>query len=401
MPFVVPEDVGTTQRRSLSGRRRLQAWERTAGTCVVCGQRIDGVRQRWIVEHIRALELGGADDLENMGAAHEACGREKTRDDHARAATAKRQKIRHLGAEVSPARPLPGSRACALKRKVNGTVVLREADARPHAGAEPEAGQGRAPSPKPKRFAADSPFDRVDRLCLTPAPSAKENKAGTANQMTDRPKTMKPKEADRDGGDAPPSGEILPAIPAHLDFLFDDRPTLPEENEEHYDALLRSMIQQVKPVDVIEAIWVKNIVDLIWEAKRMRQWRGRILIQARLKAVEDFITQALKNEDPTGLSMLGGPSADALAAGWMAGREIEKERVDGMLRGRGLSEADVPAHSFLLRLSDIEKIDRLASSADQRRDALLREIERKRASFAQQVRIATADILDVEHTETR
>lgn len=128
MPYVALEDVGTTPRRSLSGYRRLQAWERTGGTCVVCGQIVDGVRERWIVEHIRALELGGADELENMGPAHEACGREKTCDDHARTARAKRQKIRHLGAAVI-ARPLPGSRTSALKRKINGMVVPREARA--------------------------------------------------------------------------------------------------------------------------------------------------------------------------------------------------------------------------------------------------------------------------------
>ncbi|WP_267427693.1 HNH endonuclease [Methylobacterium sp. GC_Met_2] len=101
MPYVAFEDIGTTQRRSLTGRRRLQAWERTGGRCVVCDLSIDGVRERWIVEHIRALELGGIDELENMGPAHEACGREKTRDDHARTARAKRQKIRHLGATWS------------------------------------------------------------------------------------------------------------------------------------------------------------------------------------------------------------------------------------------------------------------------------------------------------------
>ncbi|WP_456684543.1 HNH endonuclease [Bradyrhizobium sp. P5_C11_2] len=400
MPFVVPEDVGTTQRRSLSGRRRLQAWERTAGTCVICGQRIDGVRERWTVEHIRALELGGADDLENMGPAHEACGREKTRDDHARAAEAKRQKIRHLGADVGPARPLPGSRACALKRKVNGTVILRETHARLRTGAEPKAGQGRALSPKPKTFAAGSPFDRAVRLCRTPAPSAQENRAGTANQKANRPKTVKPKDADEDDGDAPASGEILPAIPAHLDFLFADRPLLPGENEEQYDALLRSIVQQVEPADVIEAIWVKDIVDLIWEAIRLRRWRGQILVQAQLKAVEELIAPGLHGTNPLDLSGFGGPSAEYLAAGWMAGGKIEKDRVEEILQKRGLKAEDVKAHGFLMNLPAIERIDRLSLTADQRREALLREIERKRASFAQQVRTATADVLDVEHTET-
>lgn len=127
MPYSGPEDVGTTYRRPLSARRRLQAWERTGGLCVVCDLRIDGVRERWIAEHIRALELGGADELENMGPAHAVCGRRKTRDDHARAAQAKRQKIRHLGAYVTK-NALPGSRASAFKRKINGTVVRREND---------------------------------------------------------------------------------------------------------------------------------------------------------------------------------------------------------------------------------------------------------------------------------
>lgn len=399
MPFVAREDVGTTQRRFLSGRRRLQAWERTAGACVICGQRIDGVRERWIVEHIRALELGGADDLANMGPAHEACGREKTRDDHARAAEAKRQKIRHLGAVVGPTRPLPGSRACALKRKVNGTVVLRETHAHSGSSAGPEEGQGRAPNLKPKTFPVGHSLARADRLCPTPAPSAKENEAGTANQMTNRPRPAMPRKTDGAHADAPASGELLPPIPAHLDFLFDERPLLPGENADQYDALLRSIVQQVEPSDVIEAIWVKDIIDFIWEAKRLRRWRGQILVQARLKAAEDLIRPALRNADPFGDDGIGGPSADELAAGWVTNSEIEKKRVDAMFQERGLTAADVTAHGFLMNLPAIERIDRLASSVDQRRDTLLREIERKRASFAQQVRTAAADILDVDDTD--
>jgi hypothetical protein len=102
-----------------------------------------------------------------------------------------------------------------------------------------------------------------------------------------------------------------------------------------------------------------------------------------------------------GLSSFGGPSADALAAGWMAGSKSEKGRVDRILQERGLTAEDVKAHGFLMNLPAIERIDRLALTADQRRDSLLREIERKRATLAQQVRSATADILDVEHAETR
>ncbi len=73
MPYADIGNVGTMARRKLTPHRRLRVWETTGGVCVLCERKIDGVRERWIVEHIRALELGGADDLFNLGPAHEAC----------------------------------------------------------------------------------------------------------------------------------------------------------------------------------------------------------------------------------------------------------------------------------------------------------------------------------------
>ncbi len=124
MPFVQIEDVSTTARRKLTPQRPLLVWEKAGGICVLCKRKIDGVRERWIVEHIHALELGGPDDLDNMGPAHETCAAVKTQDDHRRAAQAKRQKIRHIGANGSK-RPLPFGKASPWKRKVSGEIVPR------------------------------------------------------------------------------------------------------------------------------------------------------------------------------------------------------------------------------------------------------------------------------------
>ena len=77
MPLVETSELGTTQRVQLSPRVRLAIWERARGICVICDRRIDGVRERWIIEHIRALELGGADEPDNMGPAHAACAEAK------------------------------------------------------------------------------------------------------------------------------------------------------------------------------------------------------------------------------------------------------------------------------------------------------------------------------------
>lgn len=121
-------DVGTTHRKRLTPRQRLSVWERDKGICCLCHTPIDGVREKWIVEHIIALELGGADDESNMGVAHRRCADQKTngdQGDHARAAKAKRAKRKHLGISTSK-NPLPGGKGTKWKKKMDGSVVKRD-----------------------------------------------------------------------------------------------------------------------------------------------------------------------------------------------------------------------------------------------------------------------------------
>jgi 5-methylcytosine-specific restriction protein A len=106
-------DVGTTSRKAMTPTRRLRIFEAHAGLCVICGGRIDGVREKWIVEHVRALGLGGADDDANCGPAHDACANVKTqRDDIPAIAKAKRRKMKALGIKKPSTfpKPAPGTR---------------------------------------------------------------------------------------------------------------------------------------------------------------------------------------------------------------------------------------------------------------------------------------------------
>ncbi|TXN03428.1 hypothetical protein FV222_08560 [Methylobacterium sp. WL103] len=194
--------------------------------------------------------------------------------------------------------------------------------------------------------------------------------------------------------------DLLPAILRHLDFLFEERPLLPNEDAGQYDTLLRTIIAQVKPADVIEAIWVKDIVDLIWEAKRFRRWRGQILTQTRLQAVTSLILPVLEaqNHSPFEPEAERRREAETLAMGWLNGSADETSATEKLLRTRGLTPMDVTAHTFQLKLPDIERIERMITAADQRRDTLLREIERKRMSLSQQLRAASAEVIDVEPT---
>jgi hypothetical protein len=63
----------------------------------------------------------------------------------------------------------------------------------------------------------------------------------------------------------------LHVLSRDLGSLFAQRPLITGESEDEYDDLLSKVTSAVAPVDMIEAVWVKHIVDLIWEAQRLRR----------------------------------------------------------------------------------------------------------------------------------
>jgi len=100
-------DVGTTKRRSMTPARRLRIFEEHKGVCVLCLNKIDGVREPWTIEHLICLGLGGADEDTNCGPAHETGRRDKDKLDVKAIAKAKRNKQRHLGIRKPSSFPKP------------------------------------------------------------------------------------------------------------------------------------------------------------------------------------------------------------------------------------------------------------------------------------------------------
>lgn len=113
MPFL---DVGTTKRLAMPQMRILRIWEASAGICCLCDRPINGTKDTWFVEHIRALELGGKDTDETCAPAHYACKPAKNAADHSRAAEAKREKAAALGIPTRSTLKGAGFRKAAPKR---------------------------------------------------------------------------------------------------------------------------------------------------------------------------------------------------------------------------------------------------------------------------------------------
>lgn len=112
------------RRKRLSTTERVALLERENHTCHLCRGEIQP-GQAWDVSHEIPLELGGADDDENRRAAHRKCHRDRTAAvDIPAIAKAKRNYAKHHGARVSR-QPMRGGRHDTLKRKMDGTIVIR------------------------------------------------------------------------------------------------------------------------------------------------------------------------------------------------------------------------------------------------------------------------------------
>lgn len=101
------EDVSAEPRKKFSAVQRLKIYESRRGVCALCGVKITD--PKWIVEHLRPLAQGGANDMANLAPAHVACADAKTNGptgDNANTAKAKRRKIAAVVGKTPPKRPL-------------------------------------------------------------------------------------------------------------------------------------------------------------------------------------------------------------------------------------------------------------------------------------------------------
>lgn len=112
-------------RRSWTPRRRLALFEAHKGRCHICGDKIDGTREPWEIEHIIPIALGGDDDESNCAPAHASCHKGKTSTDKGQIAKSNRVRAKHHGAH-RPKSTIPGSKSSRWKRKIGGQTVLRD-----------------------------------------------------------------------------------------------------------------------------------------------------------------------------------------------------------------------------------------------------------------------------------
>jgi hypothetical protein len=150
-----------------------------------------------------------------------------------------------------------------------------------------------------------------------------------------------------------------------------------------YDELLTGISSTVKPADILEDIWVRDIVDLVWEGFRLRRLKVNLMTATAHKGLKEALTP-----------LVGWSEADDLAKAWALRKPIALKRVDKILASAGMTMDAVMAQTLSLKLDDVERIERMIAMAEARRHVILHEIEWHREMLSQALRRAVQQVED-------
>ncbi len=173
----------------------------------------------------------------------------------------------------------------------------------------------------------------------------------------------------------------IPPAPVNVETLFARPPLLSTEDPQVYSALYRKFTDVLKPADVFECIWLHDIVHLTWDIQRLRCLSA------------DFVSRAAGGrhgigEDPLGKALEAWREA---AASNPTPARAPAPKVPRISDPQPTTRWELAA-AFADNIETYERIDALLTSAELRRNALLREIEHRRETFASRLRAASDEI---------
>jgi hypothetical protein len=212
--------------------------------------------------------------------------------------------------------------------------------------------------------------------------------------------TLAPSEASAPPSAAAPTdaGPNSAAAPQHDNgmALLGPPMLLPGEDRDKWEKLNAAVIAAMEPADIIDQIWTRDIVDLESHILQLRRlWTG--LLSAGQQQALANVLQPLMSKDMFGVEYA---EAELLAMKYLLGRPEAVKEVTGLLEAAGMPWEAVLAKTMAFNAETFELNDRMCMRAEARRDAALREIDRRRTRFGERIRRALAELKPGEYFQS-
>ena len=169
-------------------------------------------------------------------------------------------------------------------------------------------------------------------------------------------------------------------------------PVLRSESADGYTSLHKKLVEEIKPQGAIEAVYVEEITDLIWDIQRLRNCKVSVIHQMSRRALESLLTALLTINQKI--------KAQALANRWFEDAAA-KEEVSEIFKRFDLDESAIEAEAIKLASDQLEWLDKALVLASSRLDKSLRFIKSYRVGFADDVRRHSDRLLMADVTPQR
>src|SRR5712671_4830788 len=164
------------------------------------------------------------------------------------------------------------------------------------------------------------------------------------------------------------------------------------EEQGDFDALLARISATLRPADMMEEMWTREVVDLVWQMYRLRRIRDTLIDEASYRGLAEVLRPRMSSVPrPEGVE----PDKDwasrclsTLVQRWAANPHAVAGTVQAALAKAGLRLDAVEAKTFELLIDQMERFDRMTMMIERRRNAIVREIARYRTEFSQQAQRA-------------
>jgi hypothetical protein len=167
-------------------------------------------------------------------------------------------------------------------------------------------------------------------------------------------------------------------------------PLLATEMKNEFDQLLAGFNDAVKPRDMIERTYTADITYITLEILRLRRYQESTIKASSRNALASALTGLLPEDQEFGQKLA---KANDLAHGAFSD-PASKRQVSELLNQNQLDESAIEAEGISNSFEKLERIMRLLTTLESRRDRALRQIFEYRNGFAQRLRDTSDRIIE-------
>jgi hypothetical protein len=157
-------------------------------------------------------------------------------------------------------------------------------------------------------------------------------------------------------------------------------PLLITESDEEFNRIREALYEEIKPLGIIECMYVDEIADLVWQILRLKRCKAGVINLAFHKSSANIL----------GRLMNAGPD---VARDWISDPKIA-EQVEERLATYKLDGSVIIADAIKEKSFDLEPIDALLVSLETRRDRALVRIAQYRGELGAVLRRASDHLIE-------